>query len=457
MRKTMRKMKRRRSGIQTRKRGGNKGERKPYPKYKGLSKWEETVMKKQFNTVDKAIKELNRMTSEFCADSKITTNDKKERCSITINALKLWLDELVEKNPPSFNSMTIQTISEEEWKVEELEKEIRDLPAIIRKKELVRNSLSTTNNSEKINAIQTEIQQYENKLNNKLTELKIAVNALEKKRRANRASATYESENKENPLPSPRGSLELRNVDTNYNPKVPYSLTTRDGYVPRPSVNSTGTRHATVWLPSSNSIPSGNSYIHRPNVPIVFKESNQQKHKKAQALANAWLKKHNPQQEQHSVEVKPLYPPIGYNQLPLEEQKQLGTIAAESKKQHNQFISNRKKNKYYASLVPIKERIYALMKKKTQPFHNQEQIQREIDELTELGRKTRSETNATMKSLYHQLDGFNPEERNKLKKTLRNNNNIAQDEANNKTINKIRRTIEEIKASNKDGTYWKLT
>ena len=335
MKKYMRKTKRRRSGVRTRKRGGNpihsqnlenvkisvqKQLNKRETKYKQLSEWEEMVMKKQFNTVNKVIKELQRMTSEYCADSEMKKDadseietdlikERKNQCKIKINALKIWLDELVEKTPPSFKPMNIQTMSPEEWQVEDLEKEIRDLSTVIRKKRLVLNTHSNKSNENETNAIKNK-----NKLNRLQNMHKIAVTALEDKRKANRAVSTYKAENYAKQSPPPRGSFALKSANAlqgpNYNENVPYSPTIYNGHIRHPSVNrsvnKSGTRHLTVWLPINKSLSSNydassasnlskpTSYRNIPNTPIIFNEYNKKKLEEARREANAWLKRMNP-------------------------------------------------------------------------------------------------------------------------------------------------------------------
>jgi hypothetical protein len=179
---------------------------------------------------------------------------------------------------------------------------------------------------------------------------------------------------------------------------------------------------------------------------------------------------HISQQGQHtnSTGVK-LFPLIGFNQLNSQQQAHSEKIAAEWKKeqkekrkqQHEQFISTIKEQKYYTSLVPIKQKIYALREEQKNPYHNQEQIQKEIDELITLGRNIRSKTNTRMKSLYNEInsfDLFNKTQRQRHRGTININNTeaIAKHNANDKRINEIDKEINEIKASNTErALYWK--
>ena len=131
--------------------------------------------------------------------------------------------------------------------------------------------------------------------------------------------------------------------------------------------------------------------------------------------------------------------------------------------EHQKFILNISKYEYDTGLETIRQRIRTLMSKKSlssNPFR----IQKEIDELTALGKEIKEKNRNEIERLHDMLYyGFNTndkrrEQLTKIEMRINSNKNanLAKHNANSKKIKQIIEKIKKIEASNNEGKklYW---
>ena len=146
-----------------------------------------------------------------------------------------------------------------------------------------------------------------------------------------------------------------------------------------------------------------------------------------------------------------------WNNAHINQYRQLRTVGRNRNLQHTQFISNISKKEYDTGLEEIRQRIYALMAEKD-ISDDKDRIQKEIDELTVLGKKIKKETRNKMISLNEALHEYvsNLERQHQRAKIVgRINSNadadLAGHNANTKRIQAMTRELRVLRLSNRTG------